>query len=119
VIERQMRYYNTERRRSGLDYRAPVAHLKKGGIHPRVLGERGPAKWFRSSLGAQIQRLECRPRRGGIMTAFFPWSCLHGKKGVGCSVFGALLVAQSGVRFGGRDGFQGEATHHIKGVEVL
>jgi len=52
VIERQMRYYNTKRRHSGLDYRAPVAYLKEEGIHPRVLVEIGPRSG--SVLGAQV-----------------------------------------------------------------
>ncbi|MBC7093306.1 hypothetical protein H5T53_04810 [Candidatus Bipolaricaulota bacterium] len=42
VIERQMVYYNTERRHSGLGYRAPVVYLRQEGIHPRVLVETGP-----------------------------------------------------------------------------
>jgi len=53
VIDRQMRYYNTERRHSRLDYRAPVAYLNEEGIHPRVLVETGPRSG--SVLGAQIQ----------------------------------------------------------------
>jgi len=53
-----MRYYNTERRHSGLDYRAPVAYLKKEGIHPRVFVERGPAKWFRFRVAGPGKRRE-------------------------------------------------------------
>ena len=55
VIDRQMRYYNTERRHSGLGYRAPVVYLKEVGIHPRVLVETGPPSG--SVLGAQIPQL--------------------------------------------------------------
>ena len=53
VIDRQMRYYNTERRHSGLGYRAPVVYLKEAGIHPRVLVETSPRSG--SVLGTQVR----------------------------------------------------------------
>jgi transposase InsO family protein len=52
VIERQMRYYNTERRHSGVGYVPPVEYLRARGIHPRVLAETGPRSG--SVLGAQV-----------------------------------------------------------------
>jgi len=47
-----MRYYNTERRHSGLDYRAPGEYLTAQGIHPRVVIETGPPSG--SVSGAQV-----------------------------------------------------------------
>ncbi|MFZ2349305.1 MAG: DDE-type integrase/transposase/recombinase [Candidatus Bipolaricaulis anaerobius] len=58
VIDRQMLYYNQERRHSGLGYRAPMAYLEDEGIHPegihpKVLVEIGPRSG--SVLGAQVR----------------------------------------------------------------
>ncbi len=53
VIDRQMLYYNQERRHSGLDYRAPMAYLEDQGIHPKVLVEIGPRSG--SVSGAQVR----------------------------------------------------------------
>jgi hypothetical protein len=54
VIDRQMAYYNRERRHSGLDYRAPLTYLEEQGIHPRVLVETGPPSG--SVSGAQVPK---------------------------------------------------------------
>jgi len=54
VIDRQMRYYNTERKHSGLGYRAPVAYLEEQGIYPRFLVEIGPPSG--SVSGTQVRK---------------------------------------------------------------
>jgi len=43
VIDERMIYYNTGRRRSGIDYLTPVEYLKKEGIRLRPLVEIGPS----------------------------------------------------------------------------
>ncbi len=66
VIDRQMIYYNTERRHSGVGYRAPVVYLNEAGIHPRVLAETGPPGG--SVLGAQV------PLTKTLARTLAPWS---------------------------------------------
>ena len=56
VIERQMTYYNEERRHSALGYRSPVEYLEEQGIRPGVLVETGSRSG--SVSGAQVPRRE-------------------------------------------------------------
>ncbi len=59
VIKRQMRYYNTKRRHSGVGYVPPVEYLRSQGIHPWALVETGPRSGSVSGAQAPAFRRCC------------------------------------------------------------